>query len=321
MLNNISNARNLLKGIIVETPVLALTEDEIRSKLPTKTNVSIKLELFQQTGSFKARGVAIGIKSLNQAQKEAGLVTVTGGNHGIATAWGAKQYGLSAKIIMPKTADPYRINKCRTLGAEVILTENVDEAFTRLGEVEKNEGRYILHPFNSENMVLGSATCCAEILEQMNDIDVLIIPVGGGGLIAGMAHNLDLMNSRVELLGVEPFGANSFHESLKADKAIKIDKVDTIADSLGSPMAMDFSFDIARKRVHRVEKITDNEIKASMVLMRDYLGLMVEPACATSLAGLLGPFRKHCEGKKVGLIACGSNISIERYDQILSDLN
>jgi threonine dehydratase len=108
---------------------------------------------------------------------------------------------------------------------------------------------------------------------------------------------------------------------LKADKAIKIDKVDTIADSLGSPMAMDFSFDIARKRVHRVEKITDNEIKASMVLMRDYLGLMVEPACATSLAGLLGPFRKHCEGKKVGLIACGSNISIERYDQILSDLN
>jgi len=318
MLNNINAARDTLNGKIVHTPVLHLNEDEIIAKLPENVNASVKLELFQQTGSFKARGVAIGIKSLGDREKKAGLVTVTGGNHGIATAWGAKEYGVSAKIIMPKTADPYRINKCRSLGAEVILTENVDEAFKRLGEVESEEGRYILHPFNSENMVLGSATCCAEIVEQMPDIDVLIIPIGGGGLIAGMAHNLDQVSSNIQLLGVEPTGADSFYKSFKEGTAVKIEKVETIADSLGSPMAMEFSFDIAKKRVERVEKVTDDEIRKAMLLMRDYLGLIVEPACATSLAGLLGPFRQHCRGKKVGIIACGSNISFERYNNILS---
>ena len=103
MLNNINAARDILKGKIVHTPVLHLNEDEIIAKLPENVSVSIKLELFQQTGSFKARGVAIGIKSLGETEKKAGLVTVTGGNHGIATAWGAKEYGVSAKIIMPKT--------------------------------------------------------------------------------------------------------------------------------------------------------------------------------------------------------------------------
>ena len=320
MIEDIKEARDFIKGKLVETPVLGLKEDDIRKFLPSNSSVSIKLELFQQTGSFKARGVVLGVNLLSSEEKKRGIVTVTGGNHGIATAWGAKQYGVSAKIIMPKTADPYRINKCRSLGAEVILTENVDDAFTRLDQVEREEGRFILHPFNSENMVLGSATCCAEILEQIPELDILIIPIGGGGLVAGMAHNLDHSNSTIELLGVEPMGADSFHKSLQENKALKIEKVDTIADSLGSPMAMDFSFDIARRRVKRVEKVTDNEIRKAMVIMRDYLGLMVEPACATSLAGLVGPYREHCKGKKVGIIACGSNISFERYNELLSKL-
>lgn len=320
MIEDIKEARDFINGKLVETPVLSLKEDDIRKFLPKNSRVSIKLELFQQTGSFKARGVVLGVNLLSSEEKKRGIVTVTGGNHGIATAWGAKQYGVSAKIIMPKTADPYRINKCRSLGAEVILTENVDEAFTRLDQVEREEGRFILHPFNSENMVLGSATCCAEMLEQIPKLDILITPIGGGGLVAGMAHNLDHSNSTIELLGVEPMGADSFHKSLQEKKALKIEKVDTIADSLGSPMAMDFSFDIARRRVKRVEKVTDNEIRKAMVIMRDYLGLMVEPACATSLAGLMGPYREHCEGKKVGIIACGSNISFDRYNEILSKL-
>jgi threonine dehydratase len=135
-----------------------------------------------------------------------------------------------------------------------------------------------------------------------------------------MAHKLDQVNSKVELLGVEPFGADSFYRSLKQDTPIKIEKVNTIADSLGSPMAMDFSFRIAQRRVTSVEKVTDDAIREAMVLMRDHLSLMVEPACATSLAGLMGPFKDRCIGKKVGLIACGSNISFERYNQILSKL-
>ena len=251
--------------------------------------------------------------------RDRGIVTVTGGNHGIATAWGASQYNISAKIIMPKTADPFRIRKCRSLGAEVILAENVDDAFAKLDEIEKDENRFVLHPFNQENMIIGSATCCAEIIDQMGDIDILIIPIGGGGLIAGMAHYLEQINSSVELLGVEPTGADSFAQSLENGSAVRINKVETIADSLGAPMAMDFSFNIAKKRVNQVEKVTDDEIRRAMITMRDRLGFIVEPACATSLAGLLERYKKKCEGKKVGIIACGSNISFERYNEILKD--
>ena len=319
MFNNIDRAREVLQGKIVNTPTLELNEDDFREILPDNSEVSIKLELFQQTGSFKARGVAIGLETLEEDKKAQGIVTVTGGNHGIATAWGASQYGISAKIIMPKTADPFRIDKCKNLGAEVILAENVDDAFRRLDEIEKEENRFVLHPFNQENMIIGSATCCAEILDQMGDIDILIIPIGGGGLIGGMAHYLDQINSSVELLGVEPVGADSFTKSLEKKSAVRINKVDTIADSLGAPMAMDFSFNIAKKRVSQVEKVTDDEIRNAMITMRDRLGFIVEPACATSLAGLQERYKKKCEGKKVGIIACGSNISFDRYNEILKD--
>ncbi len=319
MFNNIDRAREVLRGKIVNTPMLNLNEDDFHEILPDNSEVSIKLELFQQTGSFKARGVAIGLETLEEKKKAQGIVTVTGGNHGIATAWGASKYGISAKIIMPKTADPFRIDKCKNLGAEVILTENVDDAFRKLDEIEKEENRFVLHPFNQENMIIGSATCCAEILDQMGDIDILIIPIGGGGLIGGMAHYLDQINSSVELLGVEPVGADSFTKSLENNGAIRIHKVDTIADSLGAPMAMEFSFNIAKKRVSQVEKVTDDEIRNAMITMRDRLGFIVEPACATSLAGLQERYKKKCEGKKVGIIACGSNISFERYNEILKD--
>ena len=319
MFNNIDRAREVLQGKIVNTPTLELNEDDLREILPDNSEVSIKLELFQQTGSFKARGVAIGLETLEKDKKAQGIVTVTGGNHGIATAWGASQYGISAKIIMPKTADPFRIDKCKNLGAEVILAENVDDAFRRLDEIEKEENRFVLHPFNQENMIIGSATCCAEILDQMGDIDILIIPIGGGGLIGGMAHYLDQINSSVELLGVEPVGADSFTKSLEKKSAVRINKVDTIADSLGAPMAMDFSFNIAKKRVSQVERVTDDEIRDAMITMRERLGFIVEPACATSLAGLQERYKKKCEGKKVGIIACGSNISFDRYNEILND--
>ena len=319
MFNNIDRAREVLQGKIVNTPTLQLNEDDLREILPYNSEVSIKLELFQQTGSFTARGVAIGLETLEEDKKAQGIVTVTGGNHGIATAWGASQYGISAKIIMPKTADPFRIDKCKNLGAEVILAENVDDAFRKLDEIEKEENRFVLHPFNQENMIIGSATCCAEILDQMGDIDILIIPIGGGGLIGGMAHYLDQINSSVELLGVEPVGADSFTKSLEKKSAVRIDKVDTIADSLGAPMAMEFSFNIAKKRVSQVEKVTDDEIRNAMITMRDRLGFIVEPACATSLAGLQERYKKKCEGKKVGIIACGSNISFDRYNEILKD--
>ena len=319
MFNNINRAREVLQGKIVNTPSLKLNEDDIQEILPHNADVSIKLELFQQTGSFKARGVAIGLETLEEDKKEQGIVTVTGGNHGIATAWGASQYNISSKIIMPKTADPFRINKCRSLGAEVLLAENVDDAFAKLDEIEKDENRFVLHPFNQENMIIGAATCCAEIIDQMGDIDILIIPIGGGGLIGGMAHYLEQINSSVELLGVEPTGADSFAQSLENDSAVRINKVNTIADSLGAPMAMEFSFNIAKKRVNQVEKVTDDEIRRAMITMRDRLGFIVEPACATSLAGLLERYKKKCEGKKVGIIACGSNISFDRYNEILKD--
>ena len=141
MLDDVKRARDLITGKLIETPVLSLKEDDIKMMLPKDSDVSVKLELFQQTGSFKARGVFLGLSVLSSEVKNRGIATVTGGNHGIATAWGAQEFSISAKIIMPKTADPFRIDKCRSLGAQVILAENVDDAFAKLDEIEKDENR------------------------------------------------------------------------------------------------------------------------------------------------------------------------------------
>jgi threonine dehydratase len=319
-ISKINLARSLIKENLIKTPVIPLKSDRWMEVLPRDTNVSVKLELFQQAGSFKARGAYLGIQNLSSEQKKQGVVAASGGNHALAVSWAAAAAGVTAKIAMPKTTDPYRIEGCRSVGAEVILCEDIGDSFNVMNALADSERRVMMHPFEGENMTLGSATCAAEYIEQCPGIDLFVIPVGGGGLISGMACMIKKSNPSAIVIGVEPFGAAGLFESFKAGKPISLGTVNTIADSLGSPVTLPYSFSIAKKFVDKIVRVSDHELLESMNYYQDILSITAEPACAASLAAIVGPLKDEVVGRSVGIIACGSNISLTRYNSLLEEL-
>lgn len=316
-LQDIEAACNGLQGRIVATPTLTLNSDRIAPHLPDGSTVHMKLELFQQAGSFKSRGVLLAIDAMTNSQKVSGVTGVSAGNHALAVSWGAKNAGLSAKVVMPNTADKIRVDGCRALGAEVVLTENVGEAFKEMARLVEEEGRTMLHPFESPYMTLGAATCGYEFAKTHPDMDIVIVPVGGGGLISGMSTAIRHLLPDCEIIGVEPFGADSMWQSFEKDGAVQLDGVDTIADSLGAPMALPKSFAIARQNVSEIVRIEDDEMRAVMRHFYDAMKIVAEPACVASTAAIIGPLKSRLAGKTVGVIACGSNISLEKFSRLI----
>ena len=317
-LETIKAAQKQIEGRIIRTPTLDLQQTGLEDLLPNGAKATMKLELFQKAGSFKARGNLLSIEALTDEQRAAGVTAASGGNHALALAWAAKTAGTSAKIAIPKTADPIRIDGCRALGAELVLCESILEVFPKMHEIAEEEGRSIIHPFEGVGMSLGAATCGAEMFADAPNLEVVILPVGGGGLISGMAAALKLLNPKIEIFGVEPFGADSMYQSFQTGKPEQLEKVDTIADSLGSPTALPYSFELTRANVTDIIRVSDDDLRATMRLMNESLKLMVEPACAASLTGALGPLNSYCEGKTIGLLACGANISRTRFMELVA---
>lgn len=313
--HTINNARQAIKDVLIETPVLPLQSSKIAPYLPPDADMYIKLELFQHTGSFKARGAFLGVSSLSEDAMANGVVTFSGGNHALALTWAARERGVPVKVVMMETADPLRIDGCRHMGAELVLAKDMITCSDLVKTICAEENRTYLHPFNDPTMVLGSATCGAEMASQMPPLDIVVLPIGGGGLIAGMATAIKLDRPQTIVIGVEPEGCDNMTRGLAAGKAIAMDQVNTIADSLGAPETLDFSLDIVRQQVDEVITVSDAELAAMMLRMRESLSLLVEPACAASLAGACGPLRDRLMGKRVGVLACGSTISPERWDQ------
>ena len=316
-LRAMKKARDFLAGKIIKTPVLELSSTKIKDLLPLEANVRMKLELFQQTGSFKSRGALLALSKLTKSQKEKGVIAVSAGNHALAVSWAAMCAKTNAKVVMLESSDPVRIEGCRNFGAEVILSPDAGNAFSLVEEIAKSEGRAILKPFDSEEMILGSASCGLEIIEDFPELEVAIVPVGGGGLISGIAAAIKRSNPSTVIYGIEPEGADSMYQSFQTHNATKLEKVDTIADSLGSPMTMKYSLGVAQSFVDAIVRVRDEDLISAMILMRDKLNLMVEPACAASLAGLLGPLKEMVSKKHVSVIACGSYISFERYQKLV----
>ena len=316
-LKAIKAAQEKIKGSIIRTPTLELRQTGLQDLLPKDCTASIKLELFQKAGSFKARGNLLSVQALSDDQRAAGVTAASGGNHALALAWAAKEAGVSAKIAIPKTADPIRINGCKALGAELVLCDSILEVFGVMEEIAETEGRSIIHPFDGYNMSLGAASCAAEMYEDNPDLEVVILPVGGGGLISGMSAAFKLLNPNIEIFGVEPFGADSMYRSFAAGSPQSLEKVETIADSLGSPTALAYSYELTRANVCDIVRVSDYDLRATMSMMNIGLKLMVEPACAASMAGAIGPLKSYCAGKNIGLLACGANISRARFMQII----
>lgn len=317
-LDEIRAAREALRGRVALTPVLDWDAPEIRGLLPEGTRVNLKLELFQHTGSFKARGALTVMTGLSSEALARGVTAVSAGNHAIATAWAARELGSHARVVMFRSANPARIDKVRGYGGEVVIVDDVAGAFAEAERIEREEGRTFVHPYEGPRTALGTATIGQEWLEQAGELDAVIIPVGGGGLLAGIAAAVRQASPQTRVFGVEPFGADSMWRSFEAGRPMAIEKPRTIADSLGAPFALPYSFGLCRRFAEEIVRIEDAEMQRAMALLFDGLKLACEPAGAAATAALLGPLRERLAGRRVGVIVCGSNIDLGSYTTLLA---
>jgi threonine dehydratase len=315
-LPEIRAARERLGDFIVETPVWWWRNREITDHLDTGTLVILKLELFQHTGAYKPRGALTVMLGLDRATLARGVTAVSAGNHAIAVAYAARVLGTNAKVVMPKTANPVRVAACRRWGAEVELVEDVHRAFERVHEIEGAEGRTFVHPFEGPRTALGTATLGLELCDQIGDLDAVIVPIGGGGLCAGVATAVKLARPHCRVFGVEPEGADSMRRSLAAGKPQAIEAVRTIADSLGAPHAAPYSFELCRRALDDLVIVNDDELKRAMGLLFRGVKLAVEPAGAAAIAALLGPLRERLRGRRVGVIVSGANIDAATFARL-----
>lgn len=294
------------------TPVLRCRP--LEQRLGGSIEIHAKMEFLQQTGTFKPRGALSTILDLDPQQLKAGVTAVSAGNHAIATAFAARAVGTTAKVVMIMNASPVRIEACRQYGAEVMLADDVHAAFELAEEIREKEGRYFVHPFEGPNVALGTGTVGLEICEQVGEFDVIVIPIGGGGLCAGISSAVKQIYPACTVIGVEPEGADSMHRSFASGQPEAIEKVTTIADSLGAPFAAPYSFELCRQNVDELVMVNDDEIKESMGMLFRDLKIAVEPACAASTAALCGPLNGRFTGKKVVLLLCGSNIDWKTFE-------
>src|SRR5690348_11529384 len=312
-LADIRAARERLGDRVRETPAWQWRGDAIEREAGAGTQAFLKLELLQHTGTFKARGALLNAMALSEDEKQHGVTAVSAGNHAIAVAFAARSVGTTAKVVMPKTANAARVALCRAYGAEVVLTDDVYAAFAEVERIQQDEGRTFIHPFEGELTVLGTATVGYELCRQIGNLDAVIVPIGGGGLIAGIACAVKQMQPRCKVYGVDPEGADSMHRSFAAGSPQSIEKVNTIADSLGAPYALPYSFALARRFVDELVLINDEAMQRAMGLLFADMKLAVEPAGASATAALCGPLREKLQGKRVGVIVCGANIDLATF--------
>ena len=310
---DIQATRRRIDPYIVETPVWHWRNQTISEIMGDETQVFLKLELFQHTGTFKPRGALNNVLSLDEKTRQRGVTAVSAGNHAIAISFAGKILGAPAKVVMPRSANAARVELCRSYGAEVVLKGDVHEAFSEVERIEREEGRTMVHPFEGRHTVLGTATVGYELMAQLPELDAVVIPVGGGGLCAGIATAVKLIRPRCRIYAVEPEGADSMRRSLASGKPESIDAVRTIADSLGAPFAAPYSFRLCQKYIDDLVLVSDDELRRAMLRLYRGTKLAVEPAGAASTAALAGPLRDKLRGRRIALIVSGSNLDVPTF--------
>jgi threonine dehydratase len=278
----------------------------------------LKCENLQKTGSFKVRGALHKISRLDAAARARGVVTVSAGNHAQALAWAARDAGVAATVVMSTNASPAKIEASRGYGAEVVLhgASNID-AFAKARELEKERQLTFVHPFDDEDVAAGAGIVGLELLEQAPDLDAVVVPIGGGGLIAGMLVALKESNPKLRVYGVEPEGAPSMRRSLDEGHAVRLDAVNTIADGLAAPMAGELPYQIVRRYADDVVLLGDDAIAAAMRQLLLSTKLLAEPAGATAVAAVLAGALPLRRGERVAAIVSGGNIDLSKLASLL----
>ena len=293
-----------LSSRILHTPTVRWPADHDSGT----ADLLIKLELLQRTGSFKARGALNAILSLERPGR--GVVAFSAGNHAIATAWAGRELGVDVVVVMPKSANEVRVRRVRELGATLEFGDDIADLVGRVERIRARDGRALVHPFEGMHTIEGTATLGLELVEDAIALggppDVVVVPVGGGGLAAGVARSVAHLAPGCRVIGVEPSGADGMRRSLAAGAPLARVQVDTIADSLGAPLHLPMSYALVERYVHDIVTVDDAALRRAMRRLFDDLKLAAEPACAAALAAL--PHIDDLEGRRVVLIACGSNI-------------
>ncbi len=301
---------------VLTTPSVRFYGDRV-NEFARDVELFIKLELFQYTGTFKARGAMNVVRNLDAGQLARGITAVSAGNHAIAAAYCARIFGTSARIFMPKTAKQIRVERARSYGAELVFCETQTEMFERAEAAQRDEGRTFVHPFEGPFTVQGTATVGLEIASQIPQLDLMVLPIGGGGLCSGVASYLKQVNPGIRIVGVEPEGADIMALSFDTGGPVVKEEVRTIADSLAPPKSEPYTYGVCRKFVDQLVQVSDAEMIQGMRILLDDMKLMVEPAAAATTAALLSGRLGDLAGQRVGVIACGANIDFENFTDLL----
>ncbi len=304
-------AQKVIAGRLHHTPVMGSTSLSRRLGV----NLFFKMELFQKTGSFKPRGVLNKLQHLTPQEKARGVITLSAGNHAQALAYAATFSGIRSTVVMPSGSIQGKIEATKGYGGEVILTEgNLLEECLR---IQEERGLTLIHPFDDPLIIAGAGTVGMEILEDLPDVEAVIVGIGGGGLISGVATAIKSQKPATRIIGVEPVGAPGMTRSLQSGAPVHLDRIQTIADGLAAPFAGKYTLAHVQKYVDEIVLVSDEEIIEAMVLLLERCKVVAEPAAAATLAPLLAQKGGIAAGTTVVCLLSGGNIDRQRLRSIL----
>ena len=303
-LEDFIKAKKKLSKVLLETHLIY---SPIFSK-ESGNKVFIKPENLQKTGSFKIRGAYNKISNLTDAEKKRGVIASSAGNHAQGVAYGAKESGIKAVIVMPKSTPLIKVESTKQYGAEVILHGDVyDDAYKKAKELEEKEGYVFVHPFNDEDVLDGQGTIALEILEELPETDIILVPIGGGGLISGIACAAKILKPEIKIIGVEPEGAASAYEAIKENKVVELKEANTIADGTAVKKIGDLNFEYIKKYVDEIITVSDYELMEAFLLLVEKHKIIAENSGILSVAATKKIKEKN---KKVVSVISGGNIDV-----------
>ena len=310
-LDNVYRASYALKGVIRKTDVIRAP------KLNKDADIYLKTENLQITGSFKIRGSYYKMTTLSAEEKAKGVIACSAGNHAQGVALAAQKNGIKAVICLPDGAPISKIEATKSYGAEVCLVEGVyDDAYKKALQLRDECGYSFIHPFDDEDVIAGQGTIALELMEQIADMDAVIVPVGGGGLISGVAYTIKMLNPSIKVYGVQASGAPSMVKSVDDGEIIELPSVATIADGIAVKKPGNNTYELCKKYVDKIVTVTDDEISAAILALMEQQKLVTEGAGATAVAAAM--FNKvDIKGKKVVCLCSGGNIDVTILSRVI----
>ncbi|MDU6983997.1 MAG: threonine ammonia-lyase [Terrisporobacter othiniensis] len=314
-LQDIQKAQETIKDIVKKTDIL----ESAKLSSMTGANIYYKCENLQKTGSFKVRGACNKIANLTEKEKASGVIASSAGNHAQGVALGAKMNNIEATIVMPATAPLAKVTATKSYGANVVLEGLVyDDAYAKAVELQKETGATFLHPFNDEYVIAGQGTIGLEIFEQMNNkVDTILCPIGGGGIIAGVAVAAKALNPNVKIIGVQTANIPSMHESMKAGKVTTSFKSTSVADGISVKTVGELTFSIVKDLVDEVVLVEEDEIAEGLLFLMENQKVVAEGSGAVTTAALLSGKYKPKAGENVVCIISGGNIDVNTLNKII----